>query len=159
MAFMRGYVLLTCLYLLALTSVAGLAAMQASSLMARHALQVDRRVNSSVQMLAAIAEVEAGLVRGEDLMSLSVRKTLEGCEIDASSWLKAARVRVLPIALQINTVDTRQADLAIYEIQACEGGRARIETSVAVVEPPEALVGADLPADIQLGRLSWREVW
>lgn len=156
----RAYVLLTCLYLLALTSIAGLATMQASSLMARHTLQVDRHSNSLLQLRAGVAQVESRLVRGEEILSLGARETLDGCEVDSGAWLRVMRVHTRTIGFAVDGEETRQADLLIYEIQACEGGRARIESSVGVVEDAlNTLDEAALPPQFRSGRLSWRQIW
>lgn len=159
MTLRRGYVLLTCLYLLALAAIAGLAAMQASSLMARHALLVDRHSNNALQVRAGVAQVESHLVHGQELVSLDVRETPDGCEVDPGIWFRVSRLRVLPAILGGGDSETRQANLVIYEIRACEAGRARIETSVAVVEPISSLDDTSLRPEIRPGRLSWREVW
>lgn len=147
----RGYVLLTCLILLALLSVSSLLVVQTSTLMAQHTRLLDSAVQRSFQSSAQLRLVENALMRGET----SVVKTDAVCESRWDTWIRIQHMDSEVIRWIDVSSEIQEAEKIIYALQACEGGRARIETSLAVLRP----VDSPVPPDLKLGRLSWREVW
>ena len=156
---LRGYVLLTCLYLLALLSISSTLAMRTASVMAQHARLLDAHTGSSLEIAGWLLRVEAALLRGESLAEPDVFETRAACDSQPGTWIRLTRLNSRQIHLVGGGNPPREARVIIYGLQICEGGRARLETSLAALRPASLPAGTSLPLELVLGRLSWREIW
>ena len=155
----RGYVLLTSLYLLALLSISSVAAVQTSVLMAQHTRLLDSQVRSGLDTSDRLNAVEAVLLRGETLAEPDVSETHAACDSRAGTWIRVRRLHSRALHLVDTEGVSHEAQVIIYGLQACADGRARTETSLSVLQPAVLSAEVSLPANLVLGRLSWRQVW
>lgn len=147
-----AYVLVTCLFVLAVVSVAAVATMRSTSVMAQHARALEVAARQLREADDALQLMEAALLRGEPQGAGAAI----GCETGT-----AARVRVS--RLHERSFGGEGADQTpkwvVYGLRACRDGRALMEATLGVVEPIGAIEESALPKDVKVGRLSWRRVW
>ena len=154
-----GQVLLTSLYLLALLSISSFAAVQTSVLMAQDTRLLESQVRAALDASDRLNAVEAALLRGETLAEPDVLETQAACDSRAGTWIRIRRLQSRTLHLADPEGVPHEAQVIVYGLQACADGRARIETSLSVLQPVVIPDGIPPPADLVLGRLSWRQVW
>ena len=147
----HGYVLVTCLYVVAVLSVSSLMLVRSASLMASDARLLDQQGTLINEAHRALGEI--------DISTLDA----SGHGIDCAS---ASQIQVRTQILHERTLSRMNAEnelvsarFRVYGLQACASGRALIETTVGVIEPADVFAQDALPASVTLGRLSWRRVW
>ena len=147
----QAYVLVTCLYVVAVLSLSTLFVMRSASLTAGH----------------------ARLLEGQDALSREAHRHLDFAEeqaIDPSdlnrSCEQSSDVRIAAQLLHQRTVtghdstgEPVDARYSIYGLTACAEGRALMESTVGVLEPSDAFDEGASPSDVATGHLSWRRVW
>ncbi len=145
-----GYVLVTCLYVVAVLSVSSLALVRSASLMSAGARLLDQQQSLAIAAHQALNQAEAlNLVASS---SFDCRGTPE-----LSVQTQVLHERTVS---RFNAANERiSARYRIYGVRACAHGRAFMETTFGIFEPAGVFDGDDLPTGVRLGRLSWRRVW
>ena len=154
----RAYVLVTCLYLLALLSISGLTALHLASLMAQQARLLDATGRGLREAQGSLRVAEAALLRGEPLGVDSAAAAV-GCETSMDARVRVNRLHERWVSGVDGDGELVAAMWVVYGIQACQNGRAVLETTLGVVEPIGMFDESALPPNLKLGRLSWRRVW
>ena len=154
----RAYVLVTCLYLLALLSISGLTALHLASVMAQQTRLLDATGRGLQEAQGSLRVAEAALLRGELLGVDSVAAAV-GCETSTDARVRVNRLHERWISGVDGDGEVVAAIWVVYGIQACQNGRAVLETTLGVVEPIGVFDESALPPKLKPGRLSWRRVW
>ncbi|MCY4041552.1 MAG: hypothetical protein OXF72_09880 [Gammaproteobacteria bacterium] len=146
----RGYVLVTCLYVVAVLSVSSAVLVRSASLMSANTRLLDQQ-----QSLSFEAQL---ILRESQILELSAGGNADCRGASGHS----VHVQVLH-EREVNQAgaddDSNIARYRIYAVQACADGRALMETTLGVLAPTGVLGQDDLPDGVRLGRLSWRRVW
>ena len=144
-----GYVLVTCLYVLAMLSVSSLLLVRTATLMAGDVRLLDNQaqiLNDAQEQLASMSE--------QGLTALGTSCSSQSAPQFAARVLHRRSVTGFDAEGEVVN-----AFYSVYGLQACMDGRALIETTLGVFDPPDAFAGSAVPSDVAIGRLSWRQVW
>lgn len=153
----RAYVLVTCLYLLALLSISGLTALHSASLMAQHARLLDATRRGFQEARTSLQVAEARLLRGEPPGADS--SAADDCGSSTDSRLRVVRLHERRLSVEDEEGQAVTASWVVYGLRACRDGRAVLETTLGVIEPYGAIDESALPPGLEQGRLSWRPLW
>ncbi len=148
----RAYVLITCLFVLAILSVAALATMRSASLMAQHNRALEVAVRNMQLAHDALQLSEASLLNGEP----QIKGSALGCE--TSIALRVSISRMHELSLDAGD-DAQAAKWVVYGLQTCQDGHAVMEVTLGVIEPLGAFEESAMPKGLEVGRLSWRRTW
>ncbi len=145
----RGYVLVTCLYVVAVLSVSSVMLVRSASLMTASARLLDQQQALSIEAHRVLGSVDA----------LDLTTGSFDCRGAAELSVQARVLHERMVSRSITVDEVVSARYRIYGVHACASGRALMETTLGVLEPADVFDAGDLPTDLRLGRLSWRRVW
>ena len=147
----RGYVLVAVLYVVAVLSISSLLLVRTASLMAGEARLLDHRgsLSREAHRLLRLSEAQLPDTRGQAIT----------CEQTSDLGIAIRTLHERLVSRLSEEGEVVSAHYRIYGLLACAEGRALMETTVGVIDPKDAFAAGHLPSDVELGRLSWREVW
>ena len=154
----EAYVLVTCLYVLALLSISGVTALHLASLMAQHTRLLDATGREFDEAYVSLQTAEATLLRGQTL-SLDPALAAFKCETSTDARLRVRRLHERRVSGVDDDGEVFAGTWVIYGLQACQEGRAVMELTLGVVEPVGVIEEIALPPNLKPRRLSWRRVW